>query len=120
VREPARRAGHNDIVVETDDGNRVDFAHHSETVLLYRNLRPAERIEVSLSELTGRPVAVHTADRHYDLAGTASAGWEAGFGVALVLAAAAYTCVLRPGIRRWAVGAAVVGFVLYLLRLLGV
>lgn len=120
VREPARHAGHYDIVVETDDGDRVDFAYHSETELLYRNLQPAERIEVSLSELTGRPVAVHTADGHYDLVGTAAAGWEAGFGVALVLATAAYACVLRPRIRRWAVSAAGVAFVLYLLRLLGV
>jgi hypothetical protein len=115
----ARWAGDFHVMVETDGGERIGFDRHAESEQLHGDLEPGQRVQVSVSELTGRAVAVDTVDHHHDLVGGRGAHWDAGVGVVLVLVAATYLCLVARRTRRWAVSAAAVALVLEVLRLLG-
>ena len=65
-RVPASRGGYPDrhgFAAETDSGQLVRVIDRD----LYYELKQGQRIEVAISDLTGTPVAVVTANEHYDL-----------------------------------------------------
>jgi hypothetical protein len=65
-RVPASRPGFPDrygFAAETDCGQLIRSIDRD----LYYDLRQGQRIEVTISDFTGTPVAVDTANQHYDL-----------------------------------------------------
>jgi hypothetical protein len=118
VEEPARHDGHYHVLARTDAGEPVNF-DNTETQRLYEALDPGQRIEVAISDVTGRPVAVDTARRHYDLVDFHPLEHLLTWGP-LVLATT-YVLILPGRIRnRWGLPMLAGGALLYGLRLLGI
>jgi hypothetical protein len=104
------------ILAETASGERVDFAY-TETDRLYQVLEPGQSVRVTLSDLTGRPVALETGTAHCGLIADV---WESGArSLILAVTAVAVVFVQRPVRNRWGLLPALASFVLFGLHLVG-
>jgi hypothetical protein len=119
VEEPRRHEGHYHVRARTDSGETVDF-FRTDTVQIYQDLAPGQRIEVSLSRVTGRPVAVDAAHRRYDFVGGRSAWGPLVFDAVLLVPLTGYLICVTGRVRnRWGLPALGVVFVYYVLMLTG-
>ena len=115
--EPVRHDGHYNVLAETDAGELVDF-EHTDPRRLYEVLEPGQRIDVAISELTGRPIAVDAAGVHYDLF-LPSGGL--GVSAAILIAVAIYLRGAPWRVRLlWGTVGAAAGFIFCVLAVTGV
>jgi hypothetical protein len=104
------------ILAQTASGERVDFAY-TQTDRLYQMLDAGQPVRVTLSDLTGRPVALDTGTASYNLV----ADVPEIAAMCLVLAVAGVVFALMQGrVRnRWGLLPALATFVLFGLKLVG-
>jgi hypothetical protein len=119
-RVPASRPGSPDrhgFAAETDSGQLIRSIDRD----LYYELKPGQRIEVTISDFTGTPVSVYTANQHYDLLAHPEA-IEAG-SIVLIAAMALLVIVIlrstnRAKILIWGIVGTLAGFLIPVLLLI--
>lgn len=120
VEGPGRHDGQFHISAETASGERIDFAYVSGTEWLYDSLSRGQQVQVTLSDLTGRPVAVDTASEHFNLVANRGARMRAGASAVVLAVAAAYIVIASARTRRWGILGAVVACMWCGMLLLGI